>query len=359
MQRSRVTGRGVRFAVAAVALVALVVPAAADPAFSPPPAAVAYRLTFTGSGTATSDYPPVASDTTVFTSTIAWKLIYDVTIDFPLGAPGSPWRPARGSAVEGSSTGVAAPGGLPIEEGCDRIGFSLDASQPGSTFVSRKGRVVDISLTTPGFESGALLVYSPGQCANPFPLGNGGPGCPAVSAVDSPTVSLDATRAKQSWTFKEQCDVPEQGQTAHWSGTLTATRQPLSVHFSGHTAQRCSKWDSNCAAGTRLTVSFDLFKGVVSHFTAQDEGRCNLGKQSQGRLTPPSGKIDAGGRFHLAYTANAGAYHADVRGQIQGRKVSGILSSTERFNATSGYLDPHGTIRCRTTNVHWTATGAA
>ena len=333
------------------------VPAALASGSSSPPAAVAYQLTFTGSGTATSNYPPVATNTTVFTTTIRWKLVYDITIDFPIGAPGSPWSPSRGSAIEGSSVGVAAAGGIPIEEGCEHIGLSLNASDPGAAFVSRNGRVVVVDLAAPGFQSGALLAYSPNQCANPFPLGSGGAGCPDVRAVDSPTVSLDTTRASQSWTFREQCDIPDQGQTAHWSGTLTATRQPLPVSFSGHTAQRCSKWDSNCSAGSRLAVGFEFFKGVVSHFAAQSEGSCNLGKQSQGRLTPPSGRVNAAGRFHLAYTANGGAYHADVRGQVKGNKASGTLSSTARFNATSGSLDPHGTIRCHTTNVRWTATG--
>ena len=98
MHRSRLIGRCLRVAGLAAVLAACAVPAAADPAASPPPAAVAYRLTFTGSGTATSDYPPVASDTTVFTSTIAWKLVYDVTIDFPA----RPVRPGGRDAVRRS-----------------------------------------------------------------------------------------------------------------------------------------------------------------------------------------------------------------------------------------------------------------
>src|SRR5579859_6832386 len=117
-----------RLGLVAIMVTACTVPAVGS-ASSPPPAVVAYQLTFTGSGNATSDYPPVASNTTVFTTTIDWQLIYDVTIDFPFGAPGSPWRPARGSALEGSSVGIAAPGGIPIEPGCEHIGLSLDDSQ--------------------------------------------------------------------------------------------------------------------------------------------------------------------------------------------------------------------------------------
>jgi len=342
----------------ALAIAACVVPGAAVSASPPPPAVVAYQLAFTGSGNATSDYPPVATDTTVFTTTIDWKLIYDITIDFPFGAPGSPWRPARGSAIEGSSTGIASAGGIPIEEGCEHIGLSLDSSEAGAAYASRNGRTVAINLATPGFQSGALLKYSPGQCANPFPLGSGGPGCPTVSDVDSPTVNLDTTRATQSWTFTKHCDIPDQGQTAHWSGTLIATRQALPVHFSGHTAQRCSpKTDNSCAPGTKLSIRFVLFKGVVSHLEAFDEETCNLGETAHAELTPASGRLDAHGRFHLAYKAYAGAYRAEVSGTVKGNKASGTLLTTGRFSTSSRRLDPHGAIRCHSGNVHWTAAG--
>jgi len=348
-----------RLGFAALVVTACILPSAAVSASSPPPAVVAYQLTFTGSGNATSDYPPVATDTTVFTTTIDWKLIYDVTIDFPIGAPGSPWRPAPGSALEGSSTGIASAGGIPIEQGCDHIGLSLDDSQPGAAYAARSGRIVSINLATPGFQSGALLKYSPGQCANPFPLANGGPGCPNVNAVDSPTVSLDTTRASQSWTFTEQCDIPDQGQTAHWSGAVTATRRALPVQFSGHTAQRCARSDNTCAPGTALPVNFELFKGVVSHFVAHDEETCNLGETGHATLTPPSARLDAHGRFHVVYKSYAGAYRQEVSGTVTGAKASGTLSTTARFSTSTRRLDPHGAIRCHSATVHWTATGAS
>src|SRR5947209_6208539 len=117
---------GARMRCPPLALVALVAMACALPAAgsaSPPAAGViGYRLTFTGSGTATSASPPAASGATVFTSTIDWKLIYDVTIHSTRGLDFG-WYPALGSSVEGSSVGVAALSGTPIEGGCEHIRF--------------------------------------------------------------------------------------------------------------------------------------------------------------------------------------------------------------------------------------------
>src|SRR5438105_454199 len=151
MRRSRLT---------VVALVAMgcALPAAGS-ASSPPPV-VGYRLTFTGSGTATSAYPPAPSDTTIYTSTISWKLIYDVAIHSTPGLDFG-WAPVPGSRVEGSSIGVAAPGGIPIDEGCEQIGFSLDASQWGAAYSRRTVRKVVLSLLVPGFHFGGLIMRSP------------------------------------------------------------------------------------------------------------------------------------------------------------------------------------------------------
>src|SRR5690348_14784422 len=111
-------------AICAALMLAFALLTASGSAGSPAPSVVGYRLTFTGSGTATSAFPPAASNTTIYTSTISWKLIYDVAIHATPGLDFG-WPPAPGSSVEGSSIGVAAPGGTPIEQGCEHIGFSL------------------------------------------------------------------------------------------------------------------------------------------------------------------------------------------------------------------------------------------
>jgi len=331
-------------AICAALVLAVAVPVASVSAGSPAPSIVAYRLMFTGSGTATSAYPPAASNTTIYTSTIEWKLIYDVTIDFTLGRPELPWNPTPGSSVDGSSTGVAAPGGMPIEEGCEHIGFLLDDSEWGAAYSRRTVRKVVISLHVPGFHTGELIFRSPQKCSNPFPSGGGGPGCPDVNSVIAPTVSVDLTRKTQSWKLSRRCDVPNESQTEHWTGTVTATRRLPPLDFTGRTAQR-------------LPISFRLRDGTVSNLVADDKGTCPHGKTSQSRMAPPTTKLDVHGRLHVAYSTNAGAYHVQLSGRITGTKASGVLSTTSRFDAFSGTLDPNGTIRCSATSVHWTAAG--
>lgn len=330
-------------AICAALVLAVAVPVATSSAGSPASSIFAYRLTFTGSGTATAAFPPAASNTTVYTSTIRWKLIYDVSIDLTLGRPDFSWSPAEGSSVEGSSTGVAAPGGTPIQQGCERIGFSLDNSQWGATYDRRTLRKVVISLHVPGFHTGELVLRSPAECANPFPSSGGGPGCPDIRPVIAPDVGVDMTRKTQSWKLSRQCDVPDESQTEHWTGTVTAT-QRVALDFSGHTAQR-------------LPLSFELRDGTVSNFVADDKGMCPHGKTSHSRLSPPPAKLDAHGRFHVAYSTNGGAYHVQLSGRVTGTNASGALSTTSRFDAFSGTLDPSGTIHCYATDVHWTAVG--
>jgi hypothetical protein len=185
-----------------------------------------YRVVFQGSGRATSAYPPTPAGT-VFTSTISWTLVYDVTLS-PEAADSS-WTPQSGSSITGGSDGVATASGYPIEPGCEHIGFSLDSSRQGAAYAgSRTQTTWRVALTVPGFSGGALLAYSPGQCTNPFPSGSGGSGCPNAEAVSSQTVELDASTAQKSWQLSARCDLQGQAQTESWSGTVTATRTAVS-----------------------------------------------------------------------------------------------------------------------------------
>src|SRR5581483_9744115 len=130
-----------------------------------------------------------------------------------------------------------------------------------------------------------------------------------------------------------RCDVPNESQTEHWAGKVTATQHPPPLRFDGHTSQH-------------LPISFELKDGTVSDLVAEDKGTCANGKTSRSRLAVRAARLDAHGRFHVAYSTNAGAYHVQLTGRITGTRAGGVLSTTSRFNAYSGTLDPTGTVRC-------------
>ena len=178
-------------------------------------ATATYEVVFQGSGRATSAYPP-RPDGTVFTSSISWTLVYEVTVSNAFGLRSS-WLPQAGSTIAGSSSGVATSSGLPIEPGCEQISFSLDRGQPGGSYAGGDQPRYDLSLTVPGFAGGALLGYSPGQCESPFPTD-----CP--DRLGTQTFTLDSTKASQTAQLTASCSLAAQGATGSWSGTVTATR---------------------------------------------------------------------------------------------------------------------------------------
>src|ERR1043165_2216902 len=91
-----------------------------------------YKLVFQGSGRATSAYPP-RPDGTVFTSSISWTLVYEVTVSNAFGLRSS-WLPQAGSTITGSSSGAPTASGLPIGPGREQISFSLDRGQTGGSY---------------------------------------------------------------------------------------------------------------------------------------------------------------------------------------------------------------------------------
>src|SRR5438270_12660443 len=166
-------------------------------------ATTTYKLVFQGSGRATSAYPP-RPDGTVFTSSISWTLVYEVTVSNAFGLRSS-WLPQSGSTITGSSSGVATASGLPIEPGCEQISFSLDRVQPGGSYAGGNQPRYDLSMTVPGFAGGALLEYSPGQCESPFPTD-----CP--ERLGTQTVTLDSTKASQTSQLSASCNLAAQGE---------------------------------------------------------------------------------------------------------------------------------------------------
>jgi hypothetical protein len=320
---------------------------------------VTFHVVFSGSGNATSAYPPVASNTTVFTTAIHWSIGFDVQLTLGNPEPDG-FRPGSGSTLGGVSNGVYEAGGYPIEPGCEQINLSLDSSQTAATMPGGTGPTYELDLATPGFDGGALLLYRPSQCGNPFPADAGGAGCPDSADYYAPAVHLDPTRAKETWPLAEHCNIPSEGQTASWSGTVTATRTsagPGTV-FAGHTKQRCSRWDSNCRPG-RLPITFEVRGGLVQGLRALDEGRCNHKLHSQDLLTPRPGKVGAGGAFTLRFTVNRGAFHATVKGTVAATGAHGTLSATGRYNLRTHLPDRHGKIVCEAKRIHWTAAVAS
>ena len=66
------------------------------------------------------------------------------------------------------------------------------------------------------------------------------------------------------------------------------------------------------------------------------------------------------GHFRVRYKSDKGATITNVRGTIKGKRASGTVHITERYDPTPNSagnfpLDPHGTVFCQSTNVKWTA----
>jgi hypothetical protein len=323
---------------------------------------ITFHVVFTGSGSASSAYPPAPSNTTIFTTSIQWKL--DYTVSLTLGqSQGAALYPVSASTLTGVSNGVAAPGGYPIEPGCEQISLSLDTTQQGATLPTSAGPTYELDLVVPGFDDGALLAYRPLQCGNPFPLDSGGSGCPDHVDYVSPAVQLDPNQANETWPLTGTCNIPGESQAASWTGTITATRTspPPGIQFAGHTKQRCSRWDSNCHPG-HLPISFEARGGSLENFFALDEGRCNHKLHSQDTIGatsynpgPAPVQIGSGGDFTITYRLNRGAFVATVKGTVTSAGSQGVLSSTGRYNLRRHRPDRHGRILCKARNVHWTA----
>jgi hypothetical protein len=329
---------------------------------------ITFHVVFSGSGNATSSYPPVATNTTVFTTSIHWNVGYDV--QFTLGnVGGAGLLPVSGSTLSGVSNGVYAPGGWPIEPGCDQIDLSLDATQTAATMAGGTGPTYELDLVAPGFDGGALLAYSPSQCGNPFPGDAFGSGCPDPAGYYTPPVQLDPTKAKETWQLSEHCNIPNEGQTASWSATVTATRTSAGpgMDFIGHTRQRCSRWDSSCSQRAHLPISFEARGGMVESLFAQDEGRCNRkGLHAQDAIggtylpTPHPVKIGSGGIFTIKYRLNNGSYVSTIKGTVGATGSHGRLWATGRYRRTSYGYKParRGRIICRAIGIPWTAAPA-
>jgi hypothetical protein len=198
---------------------------------------------------------------------------------------------------------------------------------------------------------------APTQCGNPFPGGSSGAGCPDHLDYVSPVVQLDPNRAKETWPLTETCNVPDQGQTASWSGTVTATRTsaPPGTQFAGHTRQRCSRWDSSCSGRGHLPISFEVRGGLVESLRVQDEGRCNHKLHSQDLVTPGAHKLGRNGAFTLKLSVKRGSFHAVVKGTVTATGAHGTLSATGRYNRRTYLPDRHGEIVCRAKKIPWTA----
>jgi hypothetical protein len=336
-------------------LIAAVVAGSAAPS-APPGEVVTYRVVFTGSGKATSAYPPAAANTTVFTTTIQWHLVYLLSVT-PRAGGGVGTDPAAGSSLTGVSNGVFVPGGVEIEPGCEQIALSLDRTQGGATARTLSATSFDLQLDTPGFADGELLAYRPTQCASPFPTGSGGPGCPNHVDYVATTLTIPYARAATTASVSGRCDIADQGQSASWTGKVVVTRTslPPGTAFAGRTSQTCSNWDGLCFHGQKIPVTFEVRGRSIVGLRTQTESRCSDGKQAQDAVTPPTGTMSAGGRFTLRRTAVGGGYRTTVTGRVVGTHASGTLSLTARFNPKTGRLDAHGTSICRTTNVTWRA----
>jgi hypothetical protein len=329
---------------------------------------ITFHVVFSGSGNATSSYPPVATNTTVFTTSIHWSVGYDV--QFTLGSvDGAGLLPASGSTLSGVSNGVYEPGGWPIQPGCAQIDLSLDATQTAATMPGGSGPTYELDLVAPGFDGGALLAYSPSQCSNPFPGDAFGAGCPDPTGYYTPPVQLDPSKAKETWQLSAHCNIPDEGQTASWSGTVTATRTSAGpgTDFAGHTRQRCSRWDNSCSRRARLPISFEARGGVVESLFAQDEGRCNRkGLHAQDAIggaslpAPHPAEIAGDGAFTIKYRINHGSYVATIEGTVTTTGAHGRLWATGRYRRTSyGYKAARrGRIICRAVGISWIATPA-
>jgi hypothetical protein len=105
--------------------------------------------------------------------------------------------------------------------------------------------------------------------------------------------------------------------------------------------------------GQKQSITFNAGARSVKYLRVRYKGTCTDGGASNGNQGPLTARIRSG-RFSFNGVSSSGATKFHVDGRLAGRRATGTLHGTSRFDA-DGRPDPNGTTVCSTGTVHWSA----
>jgi hypothetical protein len=124
--------------------------------------------------------------------------------------------------------------------------------------------------------------------------------------------------------------------------------------YTGTTSQR----NQNTHKFRKITLHADSTAGRVSNIKFVSRGKCNDNTHSEGSQGKGDNKlfadVDDNGHFSLFAPSKTGATKLTMDGDLSGDQASGTFTVKSRFDKNSK-PDPHGSIKCTTGTVHWSA----
>jgi hypothetical protein len=124
--------------------------------------------------------------------------------------------------------------------------------------------------------------------------------------------------------------------------------------YTGTTSQR----NQNTHKFRKISLHADSTAAQVSNIKFVSRGTCNDDTHSEGSQGKGENKlfadVDDNGHFSLFAPSATGATKLTMEGDLSGDKASGTFTVKSRFDKNS-HPDPHGSIKCTTGTVHWSA----
>jgi hypothetical protein len=108
----------------------------------------------------------------------------------------------------------------------------------------------------------------------------------------------------------------------------------------------------------KISLHADSTAGQLSNIKFVSTGECDDGSHSEGSQGTGGNKlfadVDGNGDFSLTAKSPSGGTKLTMSGNIAGDKASGTFTVKSRFNK-AGKSDPHGSIKCTSGLVKWSA----
>jgi hypothetical protein len=104
----------------------------------------------------------------------------------------------------------------------------------------------------------------------------------------------------------------------------------------------------------KITFRADYEGGEIRSMKFVESTKCSDGFNSVGTQRGLFGDVDENGDFVIKAVSSSGATHVTVKGHIEGRKAKGTINARSRFNKQNE-PDPHGSIKCKSGDIDWSA----
>jgi hypothetical protein len=117
------------------------------------------------------------------------------------------------------------------------------------------------------------------------------------------------------------------------------------------------KTEQTKSNGQHRKISFhaDSAASQITNLKFFETGKCSDGGTSSGDQKGLHADVDTAGKFAIDAQSPKGATKVKVRGTISGTKASGTFWVKSRFNKDTNKADPHGSIKCSSGTVSWSA----